>query len=84
MITIEQMRAARALLGWSQSELGKRAGLSLPTIKRVERGKGPAVSNEARSRIRQALEAGGARFISENGGGPGVRLQKRRRPKPGG
>jgi transcriptional regulator with XRE-family HTH domain len=82
VITIEQMRAARALLGWSQSELAKRAGLSLPTIKRVERGKGPAVSEEARSRIRQALEGGGAKFISENGGGPGVRLRKHRRRKP--
>ena len=81
IITIEQLKAARALLGWSQSELAKRAGLSLPTVKRVESGKGPVVSYEARSRIRRALEFGGAQFISENGGGPGVRLQKRLRPK---
>ena len=76
MITIEQIRAARGLLGWSQSELAKRAKLSLPTIKRVESGRGPHVSNEARSRIQQALEVGGARFIAENGGGPGVRLEQ--------
>jgi transcriptional regulator with XRE-family HTH domain len=56
VITIEQMRAARGLLGWSQSELAKRAGLSLPTIKRVEAGKGSRVSDEARARIQQALE----------------------------
>ena len=79
MITIEQMRAARGLLGWSQSELAKRAGLSLPTVKRVEAGKGPRVSDEARARIQQALERGGAQFISQNGGGPGVRLRKRQR-----
>ena len=38
MITIEQLRAARGLLGWSQSELAERAGLSLPTVKRLEAG----------------------------------------------
>lgn len=79
VITIEQIRAARGLLGWSQSELARRAGLSLPTVKRVEAGAGPRVSDEARARIEAALEAGGAKFIDENGGGPGVRL--RRRPK---
>jgi transcriptional regulator with XRE-family HTH domain len=80
MITIEQMRAARGLLGWSQSELAKRAGLSLPTVKRAEAGSGPRVSDEARHRIQQALEMGGAQFIAENGGGRGVRLRKRPRP----
>jgi transcriptional regulator with XRE-family HTH domain len=77
VITREQIRGARGLLGWSQSQLAKRAGLSLPTVKRVERGTGPKVSDEARTRIRHALEAGGVRFIVENGGGPGVRLRKR-------
>ncbi|MET0514907.1 MAG: helix-turn-helix domain-containing protein [Nitrospiraceae bacterium] len=76
MITIQQIRAARGLLGWSQTELANRAGLSLPTVKRVEAGIGPRVSVEARTRIQNALEAGGAQFISENGGGPGVRLRK--------
>src|SRR2546429_9529925 len=58
MITIEQIRAARGLLGWSQTELANRAGLSLPTVKRVEAGTGPRVSDEARTRIQKALEAG--------------------------
>ena len=67
------------------TELAKRAGLSLPTVKRVEAGKGPRVSDEARGRIQKALEAGGAQFIFENGGGPGVRLRKvRRRNTPKG
>jgi len=81
VITIEQMRAARGLLGWSQSELASRAGLSLPTVKRVEAGSGPRVSDEARRRIQQALEIGGVQFIAENGGGPGVRLRKRPRQR---
>ena len=81
MITVEQIRAARGLLGWSQSELARRAKLSLPTVKRVEAEAGPRVSDEARVRIQRALEGGGAQFISENGGGPGVRLRKRPRPR---
>ena len=81
MITIGQIRAARGLLGWSQSELARRAKLSLPTVKRVEAASGPLVSEEARARIQRALEAAGAQFIPENGGGPGVRLRKRQRVK---
>jgi len=50
-------------------------------VKRVEAGAGPHVSDEARRRIQKALEAGGAQFVSENGGGPGVRLRKRQGKK---
>jgi transcriptional regulator with XRE-family HTH domain len=77
----EQLRAARALLGWSQTELAKQAGMSLPTVKRVETERGPRVSEEARSALQRALVLGGIEFIDENGGGPGVRLRKRRRVK---
>jgi transcriptional regulator with XRE-family HTH domain len=76
LIRTEQIRAARGLLGWSQSRLAERAGLSLPTVKRVETGKGPKVSHEARAKLQRALELGGVDFIQENGGGPGVRLRK--------
>ena len=75
-ITIEQIRAARALLGWSGTELAERAGLSLPTVKRVEINSDLRVSSKARRRLRVALEEGGVEFIDENGGGPGVRLRK--------
>ena len=84
MLTIEQLRAARGLLGWSQSKLAARAGLSLPTVKRVEADLGPRVSEEARNKLRRALESGGVEFIDENGGGPGVRLKsdsRRKRPR---
>jgi transcriptional regulator with XRE-family HTH domain len=77
MITVEQLRAARGLLGWSQSDLADRAGLSLPTVKRLEGGFGPSVSDDARKKIKRALESAGIEFIDENGGGPGVRLRKR-------
>jgi transcriptional regulator with XRE-family HTH domain len=77
VLTIAQLRAARGLLGWSQSELAERAGLSVPTVKRVEAGKGPRVSDLAREKLRTALENAGVEFIDENGGGSGVRLRKR-------
>ncbi len=78
-ISVEQLRAGRALLGWSQTRLAKQADLSLPTVKRVETERGPKVSNEARFALKRALELGGVEFIDENGGGPGVRLRKRQR-----
>jgi transcriptional regulator with XRE-family HTH domain len=83
MILIEQLRAARSLLGWSQTELAEHAGLSLPTVKRVEResGDGPNVSEDAREKLRKALEKAGVEFIAENGGGAGVRLAKKGKRK---
>jgi transcriptional regulator with XRE-family HTH domain len=38
MVTREQMRAARGLLGWSQRDLAEAAGLTLAQIKNIERG----------------------------------------------
>ena len=35
-LTVAQIRAARGLLGWSQSDLADASGLSLPTVKRTE------------------------------------------------
>ena len=83
VVTIEQLRAARGLLGWSQSDLAARAGLSVPTVKRLEGGFGPRVSEEARKKLKRALEVAGIEFIDENGGGPGVRLRKRQQKKHG-
>ena len=42
MITSQQMRAARALLGIDQRELAELAGLSLPTIQRILSPRGSA------------------------------------------
>ena len=79
MTTVEQLRAARALLGWSQTELAERAELSLPTVKRLEGGFGPRVSDDAKAKMRRALEVAGIEFLSENGGGEGVRFRKPRK-----
>jgi transcriptional regulator with XRE-family HTH domain len=79
--TIDQLRAARGLLGWSQSELAARAGLSLPTVKRLEGGFGPKVSDDAQVKLQKAIEAAGIEFLDENGGGLGVRFRKPSRQK---
>ena len=77
--TPAQLRAARGLLSWSQTDLARSAGLSLPTVKRVEGELEVSVTDQARGKLRSALEAAGIVFIEENGGGVGVRLKKSRK-----
>jgi transcriptional regulator with XRE-family HTH domain len=74
MSSIAQIRGARGLLGWSQIELAKAAGLSEPTVKRFETGLAN-VSKGAIAKMVAALEAAGVEFT--NGDQPGVRLRKR-------
>lgn len=76
MITAEQLRAARALVRMTQEELAAKCSVSVPTIKRWESGSGPLTGSAANVAAAQtALERAGVEFISENGGGPGVRLR---------
>ena len=76
-ISPAQLRAARALLGLSQTELAGRACLSLHTIKQAE-AEGEAHASEAvLAAIRVALEDQGVIFLDADGGeGPGVRLRR--------
>lgn len=74
-VSIRQVKAARALLGWSQRDLAEASGVSEPTIKRLEAGDGDLGGRaDTGASIREALEEAGVRFIPENGGGAGVRL----------
>lgn len=75
MISIAQIRAARGLLGWSQTRLAEAASLSLPTVKRYETASALKVSDDAIAAIQGALEAAGVEFT--NGERPGVRMSKR-------
>jgi transcriptional regulator with XRE-family HTH domain len=80
MVTAAQCRAARGLLDWSQQELADRAGLGIVTIRQIEVG----ITDPRRATLavlKQAFERAGIEFIDENGGGPGVRIRKRKRPK---
>ena len=77
MLISEQIRAARGLVRWSARELAEKAGLSLPTIQRIEASDGiPSTSAKTLHAIQHALESAGVVFIAGNGGGPGVRLRK--------
>jgi transcriptional regulator with XRE-family HTH domain len=78
MIEAAQVRAARALIGWSQSKLAETAGVPLSIVERFEAGAPDHVANEAIDRMRAALETAGVAFIPKNGGGAGVRLRKGR------
>jgi predicted transcriptional regulator len=76
-VSIGQVKAARSLLDWSQSDLVKASGVSEPTIKRLEAGTGDLGGRaDTIERIVTALEAAGVIFIPGNGEGPGVRLRK--------
>ena len=79
-ISPAQCRGARGLLGMTQPALASTASLGLSTIVDFEKSRRP-VSKQAIQTIRSALERAGIEFIDENGGGPGVRLRKRQRPK---
>lgn len=77
-VSIRQVKAARALLGWSQQELAAAAGVSEPTVKRLEAAEGPLGGRaETIDKLLAALERAGIDFIKENGGGAGVRLRGR-------
>jgi hypothetical protein len=81
-LTSAQIRAARALLRWSAEDLARETVLSVATIRRAELADDVTSMTTANGMaVRDALETAGVEFIDENGGGPGVRLGKRQRPK---
>jgi transcriptional regulator with XRE-family HTH domain len=73
VLTPEQVKAARQLLGWSQSDLGGQVGRSASSIGAFELGK-PKSPQLDLGLLRAALEEAGVEFVEENGGG--VRLRK--------
>lgn len=79
MITGSQIRAARALLGWTSDFLSTKSGVSYATISKVEQHTGiPPVKATTLGELASALEEGGVLFLSNGdtrNGGPGVRLR---------
>jgi transcriptional regulator with XRE-family HTH domain len=78
MITAGQIRAARALIGWKQTDLAKASKVSEISIKNIERG-----VTDPRYRtlgaIQAAFEKAGVVFLEPGDirdGGAGVRLRK--------
>ncbi len=89
MLTPAQLRAARALLGIDQRTLADWAGVSLPTIQRMEASEGYVRGVvESLTRVITALEHAGVELISDQavsaGGGRGVRLREPGPAAPGG
>ena len=81
MISSAQMRAARALLGIDQKQLAEMAGVSVPTIQRMESSQGNVRGVVGTlTKIIEALDAGGLELIGNEhpsqGRGRGVRLKE--------
>jgi transcriptional regulator with XRE-family HTH domain len=80
MITASQLRAARALAGLDQRTLASAAGLSLPTIQRMEASTDVIRGNvDSLMKLIAALDQAGVELINagsvSQGGGRGVRLK---------
>src|SRR4051794_29775287 len=75
LVTGEQLRAARAMLRMEQETLAETAGVSVATIRRMERFDGPISARTGTLRqLQRALEAAGVEFIDD--GRPGVRVRE--------
>lgn len=79
MITAAQMRAARALAGIDQKTLAEMAGVSVPTIQRMEASEGVVRGVvDTLTKVILAIEGAGVELIGENeAGGRGVRLKRK-------
>jgi len=80
MISATQMKAARALLNWDQRQLAEAAGVSLPTVQRMESSDGNVRGNvDTLVKVVEALRLAGIELIGEGdsstGGGRGARLK---------
>jgi transcriptional regulator with XRE-family HTH domain len=79
MITGAQVRAGKALLDWSGTDLAERAEVAISTIRRVEACDGllQSASVKVLQALKNALETGGIEFIGTPEDRPGVRFAKR-------
>lgn len=66
LITADQIRAARALKSWSQTDLAERCGLAVPTIANIELGKQMPGKNTI-EKIIDAFTIGGIEFLEDEG-----------------
>ena len=66
MLTIEQCRGARGLLGWTQQDLADASGLSKTAINNYEKGHSD-IKAESLKAIRMAFESAEIEFIGEQG-----------------
>ena len=75
MVSSSQIKAARAMLGWSAIELANRSGVGSASIKRYEVQDGVPVANTKNlMAIRNILEDAGVQFTGDPLVNPGVTL----------
>lgn len=74
--------AARSLLQWSQFQLAEASGADVSAIRNYEDGKIAPVEGNVEA-LRRAFDKAGVRFVSEIGGGSGVRLDPSLHPAGG-
>lgn len=74
VISARQIRAARALLGWSQQQLADKAIVSLNAVARLEKGVVDSRVSTVQA-VEAALTKAGIEFIARNEKGEGVRLR---------
>ena len=78
MISVSQIKAARAMLGWSAAELAKVSGVGQATIRRYELQDGiPIASTKILMQLKVAFENEGIEFIGDPLKNPGVILHKK-------
>ena len=76
MVTAQQIRSARAAIGWSIQVLSDKSSVSVRTIKRIESAVGTPNSTAANLQaIKSTLEAAGIEFVGAPGDRPGIRLR---------
>lgn len=74
----EQIKAARALVGWTAADLAERSGVSYPTVQRLDATKGMVSGrHDTVEAIRKALEGAGVQFLESGqvAAGPGVAMK---------
>ena len=76
MITGRQLKAARALVGWEQTDLAKKSGVAISTVRRMESFDGEiGARTSTLSQIMRAFARAGIVFLNDDE--PGVRLKKK-------
>lgn len=74
MITSDQIRAARALLKWSRTDLADQSGVGFSTLMRLESADGiPSSHVKTLEALKKAFESAGIEFIGTPEEGAGVR-----------
>ena len=79
MLSSSQIRAARALLGWSGTDLAEKSGVGITTLRRYELQKGiPSANTSVLLTLKNTLENAGIEFTGDPLVNPGVTLRIKR------